>query len=398
MTKTNVAFLDELRNVLTQTEPEFLRSAMELVLKQLMEADIAERVGACRYQRTGTRRNYRNGFRDRRFDTRVGTLNLQVPKLRQETYFPPFLTPRKRTETALLTVVQQAYVNGVSTRKMEALAKELGVENLDKSTVSRMCSELDTHVQAFRTRPLTVAVPYLFLDATYLKVRQNHRIVSHAVYVAVGIDAEGTRRILDVSTAASEETSSWESFLRGLVDRGLRGVQMVTSDAHRGLHAAIQSVFVGSSWQRCAVHVMRNVLGHIAHRDKRTVAALCRTVLAQPTVTEAKRQLAEVLPVVEKRWGKKPAAVLRDAEESLFTYLAFPIDHHVRIRTTNIVERVNREIKRRCKVVSVFPNAESVMRLVCASVEDLDDEWSLRRGYFTKKSMEEVRTTALDRQ
>jgi transposase-like protein len=394
MTKLNVPFLDEIRNLLVQTDPEFLRTVIAEMLHQLMEADVTARTGVCKYQRSGSRTNYRNGYRSRRFDTRVGTIDLQIPKLRTESYFPPFLAARKRSEAALISVVQQAYVNGVSTRKMEALAQELGVANLDKSTVSRMCKSLDEHVLAFRTRRFDAAVPYVFLDATYVKVRQNHRIVSHAVFVAVGIDGDGTRRILDVTVTAGESQHSWELFLRDLVERGLHGVQMVTSDAHRGLQAAIQAVFVGSSWQRCAVHVMRNVLNHVAHRDKRTVSAACKTVLAQTTYPEAQHQFREVVSEIERRWGKKPAAVLRDAEESLFAYMAFPVEHHLRIRTTNIVERVNREIKRRCRVVSVFPDAESVLRLVGCAIADLDDEWSVKRGYFTKKSMDDVRAVS----
>lgn len=260
-----------------------------------------------------------------------------------------------------------------------------------------MCTSLDEYIHAFRTRRIDIAVPYLFLDATYIKVRQNHRIVSHAVFVAVGIDAEGTRRILDVMVSAGEDFSSWEFFLRRLVDRGLHGVQLVTSDAHKGLQAAIQTVCVGSSWQRCTIHVMRNVLSHISHRDKRAVAALCRTILAQTTHADAQRQLAVVLPDLERRWGKQAATVLRNAEESLFAYLAFPVEHHLRIRTTNIVERVNREMKRRTRVVSVFPDAESALRLVGIEAIELDREWSLKRNYFTQKSMDDVRTSTTER-
>lgn len=394
MTNTNVSLFDDLRNMLEQSEPDFLRRAVAMLFQQIMDADVTQRVGATRHQRSGVRRNYRNGFRQRRLDTRVGTIELQIPKLRAETYFPPFLTHRKRSEAALISVVQQAYVNGISTRKIEALVKQLGVENLDKSMVSRMCSSLDEHIQSFRDRRIDIEVPYLFLDATYIKVRQNHRIVSHAVFIAVGIDAEGTRRILDVMVSAGENHASWEIFLCGLVDRGLRGVQMVTSDAHTGLQAAIQATLVGSSWQRCTIHVMRNLLSHVSHRDKRAVAALARTVLAQPTIADAQRQLSAVLPELERRWGKKPAAVLRDAEDSMFSYMAFPAEHHLRIRTTNVVERVNREIKRRTKVVSVFPDAESVLRLVGIEIVELDRDWSLKRGYFTKKSMDEARESS----
>lgn len=397
MTTTNVPLFDHLCNMLAHTEPDFLRNAVAMLFQQLMEADVSQHIGATRHQRTGMRRNYRNGFRRRRLDTRVGTIELQIPKLREDTYFPPFLTHRQRAETALISVVQRAYINGISTRKIDALAQELGVKNLDKSTVSRMCTSLDEYIHAFRTRRIDIAVPYLFLDATYIKVRQNHRIVSHAVFVAVGIDAEGTRRILDVMVSAGEDFSSWEFFLRRLVDRGLHGVQLVTSDAHKGLQAAIQTVCVGSSWQRCTIHVMRNVLSHISHRDKRAVAALCRTILAQTTHADAQRQLAAVLPDLERRWGKQAATVLRNAEESLFAYLAFPVEHHLRIRTTNIVERVNREMKRRTRVVSVFPDAESALRLVGIEAIELDREWSLKRNYFTQKSMDDVRASTIER-
>ncbi len=279
--------------------------------------------------------------------------------MREETYFPPFLTHRQRAETALISVVQRAYINGISTRNIDALAQEL-VSRISTKARYRACVHRSTNIFT----PFGRAASISPCRICFSMQPPNHRIVSHAVFVAVGIDAEGTRRILDVMVSADEDFSSWECFLHRLVDRGLHGVQLVTSDAHKGLQAAIQTVCVGSSWQRCTIHVMRNVLSHISHRDKRAVAALCRTILAQTTHADAQRQLAAVLPDLERHWGKQVGAVLQNTEESLFAYLAFPIAHHLRIRTTNIVERVNREMKRRTRVVSVFPDAESVLRLV----------------------------------
>jgi transposase-like protein len=289
-----------------------------------------------------------------------------------------------------MTVIQQAYVQGVSTRKMAALAHAMGIDGLDKSAVSRICQDLDAQVAAFRARPFHDAMPYVCVDASYLNIRQNHRIVSHALLVAVGIDMHGNRHILDVGLCAGEDATSWETFLAGMVARGLHGVSLVTSDAHRGLQQAIRTVFVGSSWQRCTVHVMRNILTHIAHRDKKMVAALLKTVFVQPTIHDAQAQLTVVAQQLETRWSKPAARVLRDAEADMMTYLHYPAVHQQRIRTTNIVERLNREIKRRSKVVSVFPDQESALRLIGSVLIAEDDDWRTRRGYFTQKSMREI--------
>jgi transposase-like protein len=265
-----------------------------------MEAEVSEQIGAGRYERSESRREYRNGYRDRVWETRVGEIPLQIPKLRSGSYYPSFLEPRRRAERALLAVIQSAYVNGVSTRKVDDLVQALGMTGIDKSKVSRICKELDEAVTAFRNRPLEVAYPYLWLDALYLKVRQNHRIVNMAVVLAVGVRETGEREILAIDIGASEEEAFWTAFLRGLVGRGLDGVQLVISDAHEGLKGAMATVLTGTAWQRCRVHFMRNVLAHVPKRDKSFVAAALRTIFAQPNQEAARQQLEEVLSVDER--------------------------------------------------------------------------------------------------
>jgi putative transposase len=352
----------------------------------LMEMEVGEQIGADRYERTDERQTHRNGYRDRSWETRVGEIPLQVPKLRQGSYFPSFLEPRRRAERALLAVVQAAYVEGVSTRKVDDLVQALGLTGIDKSKVSRVCRELDEGVSAFRTRPLEAEYPYLWLDALYVKVRQNHRIVSMAVVIAVGVRETGEREILDVEVGGSEDVTFWTSFLRGLVARGLKGVQLAISDAHQGLREAIETVLAGASWQRCRVHFMRNVLAHVPKGDKAIVAAALRTIFAQPNQEAARQQLAEVVVAMKPRWPKA-AQVLAAGEDDVLTYMTFPVSHWTRIYSTNPLERLNREVKRRTNVVCIFPNAESVLRLVGSVLIEINDEWQAGRRYFSLESM-----------
>lgn len=389
MAKRTIAPAEYLRNTLMELEPDFLRTMIEVMSRMLMEMEVSEQIGAGRYERSESRQDYRNGYRDRVWETRVGEIPLQIPKLRKGSYYPSFLEPRRRAERALLAVIQSAYVEGVSTRKVDDLVQALGLTGVDKSKVSRICKELDEGVTAFRNRPLEVDYPYLWLDALYLKVRQNHRIVSMAVVLAIGVRETGEREILAIDVGGSEEEAFWTAFLRGLVERGLKGVQLVISDAHTGLRAAMATVLTGTAWQRCRVHCMRNVLAHVSKKDKSIVAAAIRTVFAQPSQEAARQQLAEVVRAMETRWPKA-AEVLVAAEDDVLTYMTFPPEHWSRIYSTNPLERVNREVKRRTNVVGIFPNAASVLRLVGSVLIEVHDEWQAGRRYFSLESMRKL--------
>jgi transposase-like protein len=378
-----------LRKVGLGLEPDFLREAIRVMSAALMELEVSAQAGAERYERREERTSYRNGYRERTWATRVGDVPLRIPKLRHGTYFPSLLEPRRRAEQALLAVVQQAYVEGVSTRKVDDLVQALGLSGVDQSAVSRMCRELDPLVEQFRQRPLTHAYPYLWLDALYLKVRQNHRIVSQAVVIALGVRETGEREVVGFAVGASEEEAFWREFLRSLVGRGLHGVQLVVSDAHEGLKAASAGVFQGASWQRCRVHFLRNLLARVPQQDKAVVAALARTIFAQPDRQAAGQQLREVARLLEARW---PAAapLLLAAEEDILAYMAFPREHWTRLYSTNVLERLNREVKRRTDVVGVFPDVPSVYRLVGTVLLEFDDEWHIERRYFSLESMRQL--------
>jgi len=385
-----MALLEYLRKMGVDLDQDFLREGIRVMTQMLIEAEAEKRIGAARYERTPKRTTQRNGSRERRWETRVGEVSLRIPKLRHGTFFPSLLEPRRRSERALLAVVQSAYVQGVSTRKVDDLLKSLGLTGIDKSRVSRICKELDTGVEAFRNRPLESAYPYVWLDALYLKVRQNHRIVSMALVIAIGVRETGEREILGFDLGASEEEAFWVEFLRGLVQRGLKGVQLVISDAHQGLKGAVEQVLAGASWQRCRVHFMRNVLAHVPKGDKAMVAAALRTVFAQPHRRAAGEQLAEVVRAMQPRWPKA-AKVVAEAEEDILTYMAFPPEHWTRIYSTNPLERLNKEVKRRTNVVGVFPDTPSVVRLVGSVLMDTDDEWQVGRRYFSLASMQKLK-------
>jgi len=351
-----------------------------------IEFEAEQQIGAGRYERSPERTTYRNGHRERVWETRVGEIPLRIPKLREGSYLPSLLEPRRRAEKALLAVVQAAYVQGVSTRKVDELLQALGLTGIDKSKVSRICRELDVFVDAFRNRPLEGSYPYLWLDALYLKVRQDHRIVSQALVVAIAVRDTGDREILGVSLGQSEEYAFWLDFLRGLARRGLKGVQLVTSDAHEGLKAAVEQVLAGSTWQRCRVHFMRNVLAHIPKGSKSVVAAALRTIFAQPDRAAATQQLREVVKAMASRWPRGADVVAR-AEEDVLAYMAFPVEHWTRIYSTNPLERLNEEVKRRTNVVGVFPDEASVLRLVGSVLIEVWDDWQVGRRYFSQESM-----------
>jgi len=390
MTEPTIAFSEYLRNIGADLDPDFLREAIALMTQLLMEAEVSERIGAQRYERSEARETHRNGYRGRFWETRVGGIPLRIPKLRRGSYFPSFLEPRRRAEKALMAVIQTAYVEGVSTRKVDQLVQSLGLDGIDKSRVSRICRELDEAVQSFRQRALDAAYPYVWLDALYLKVRQNHRIVNMALVIAIGVRETGEREILGVEIGGSEEESFWKAFLRGLVERGLKEVQLVISDAHQGLQRAIEAALVGAAWQRCRVHFMRNVLAHVPRGDKSIVAAAIRTVFAQRNEEAARQQLGEVLKAMEARWPKA-AEVLARGEEEVLTYMSFPQEHWTRIYSTNPLERLNKEVKRRTNVVGIFPNTDAVLRLVGSVLLEIHEEWQVGRRYFGQESMRKLK-------
>ncbi len=380
------ALLDALRaGEMTDT----IRTSLEWILQQLIEAEATAFIGAGPHERTETRVGQRNGHRARLLSTPAGDLELEIPKLRQGSFFPSLLERRRRIDRALFAVVMEAYVHGVSTRKVDDLVQALGVASgISKSEVSRICGELDRDLKAFRERPLDhTEFVYVFCDATYVKGRVRGRVVSRAVVIATGVTITGDREVLGIDVGDSEDGAFWTAFLKGLRARGLTGVQLVISDHHLGLKAAIGAVFVGASWQRCRVHFMRNVLAKVPKASAEMVAAAVRTIFAQPDPTHVRAQLDEVARMLD---GKFPgvATMLRDAAEDLLAFAGFPVAHWRKIWSTNPLERINGEIKRRTNVVGIFPNDASILRLVTAVLVETHDEWAVsERRYLSQESM-----------
>lgn len=381
-----ISLLDLLRNIQMTGNLDFLKEGLRVLTEAVMNAEVSSIVGADRYERNDTRLNQRNGYRERSWDTRVGTLDLQVPKLRKGTYFPSLLEPRRRAEQALLSVVQEAYVHGVSTRKVDELAQALGLEGISKSEVSRICKQLDETVQAFKDRPLNEEYPYVWVDATFPKVREGGRVQSMAFVIAIGVKATGEREVLGFDIGTSEDSAFWSAFLRNLKDRGLKGVQLAISDAHAGLKQAITQVFIGTTWQRCRVHLMRNVLGQVLKSAQPMVSSIVRTIFAQPNQQAARAQLRQVVDELGKRYPKA-MNILQEAEDDVLAYMAFPTEHWKQIHSNNPLERLNREMRRRMDVVGIFPNRGSVIRLMGSILHEQHDEWIVSRKYFSRESM-----------
>jgi transposase-like protein len=373
--------------LLEEQDGDVLREGIRVLSQALMETEVAGLIGAERHERNGDRTAYRNGYRTRTWDTRVGTIELAIPKVRPGTYFPSLLQPRRRAEHALLAVVQEAYVHGVSTRKVDDLMKALGLDGVSKSEVSRICGALDTVVAAFRTRSLLGEHRYLWVDATYHKVRVDGRVISQATVVAIGVTNEGDRQVLGVDVGPSEDRAFWTAFLRSLVKRGLKGVRLVISDAHEGLKQAISTVLLGSTWQRCRVHFMRNLLATVPQGAREAIAAIVRTICAQPDHASAMTQLRKVADGLRTRFPRT-AVVLEEAAEDILAYRHLPVEHQRQLHSTNPLERLNKEIKRRSNVVGIFPNPAAVIRLVGAILLEQDDEWAVaERRYFSAESM-----------
>jgi putative transposase len=366
-----------------------VRSSLQWVLQQLIEAEASEFIGAGPHERTESRTAHRNGHRPRLLSTAAGDVELEIPKLRQGTFFPSLLERRRRIDRALFAVVMEAYVHGVSTRKVDDLVKALGVASgISKSEVSRICAEMDKDLAAFRDRSLAhVEFPYVFLDATYLKGRVRGRVVSRAAVIATGVTATGDREVLGVEVGDSEDGAFWTAFCKGLRARGLSGVQLVISDHHLGLKQAIASVFVGCCWQRCRVHFMRNVLAKVPKASAEMVAAAIRTIFAQPDAAHVRRQLGEIATMLKPKFPEV-ATMLTDATEDLLAFSAFPLAHWRKVWSTNPLERVNGEIKRRTNVVGIFPNDASITRLVTAVLVETHDEWAVaERRYLSEETM-----------
>jgi putative transposase len=388
------ALLDLLAQLKLTDVTDRIRVATETLYQELIDAEATAFIGAAPFERTTDRTTHRNGTRPRTLTTTAGDLDLKIPKLRQGTFFPALLERRRRVDQALFAVVMEAYLHGVSTRKVDDLVQALGADTgISKSEVSRICAGLDAEVAQFRDRTLTaIDYPYVFLDATYVKARVNHRIVSQAVVVAVGVAADGRREVLGFDVGDTENEGFWTVFLRSLKTRGLGGVKLVMSDAHSGLKNAIGIVFQGASWQRCRVHFMRNVLSVVPKGSQEMVASIIRTIFAQPDAEHVSAQFEEVARMLG-RSHPKVAVMLDDARHDLLAFASFPQRHWRQIWSTNPLERVNKEIKRRTDVVGVFPNPAALLRLAGAVLIEQHDEWEAGdRRYFSSSSMLELAT------
>lgn len=368
------------------SDDDLLRQMMTFLANRMMDLEVESLTGAAHGERSPARINHRNGYRERAWDTRVGTLDLEIPKLRKGSYFPAFLEPRRASEKALTAVIQEAYVHGVSTRSVDDLVKAMGMTGISKSQVSRLCAEIDERVNAFLNRPIEGSWPYLWIDATYVKVREAGRIVSVAVIIAVAVNSDGRREVLGLEVGPSEAEPFWTKFLRSLTRRGLRGVKLVISDAHEGLKRAAAKV-LGATWQRCRVHFMRNALAHVGSKQRAMVAAAIRTAFTQETAAAARKEWRAVADRLRARFPKL-AALMDEAEDDVLAHMAFPKDHWCQLHSTNPLERLNGEIKRRTNVVAIFPNEAAIVRLVGALLLEQNDEWAVQRRYMSLETLE----------
>jgi putative transposase len=374
-----------------QADSDLVREMLAFAADRIMELEVELRTGAAKGARSALREAQRNGYRERDWDTRAGRIALEIPKLRKGSYLPSFLEPRRTAEKALVAVIQEAYIHGISTRAVDDLVKAMGAGGMSKSQVSRLCAEIDERVNAFLSRPLEGAWPYLWLDATYIKVRDGGRIVSRAVIVAVAVNEDGKREVLGVTTGPSEAEAFWTEFLRSLADRGLRGVKLVIADDHKGLRAAARRVF-DATHQRCRVHWMRNALAHAPTKQRTAVAAMLKTIFAQETKTEAETQWAVVADALREKQPRL-GAMMDASRDDVLAYMSFPREHWTQIASTNPLERVNREIKRRADVIGIFPNDEAIIRLVGALMIETNDEWAVARRYMSLESLARVTDT-----
>lgn len=370
-------------------DADFLREMIGFAAQRLMDLEVSSLTGAGYGEKSSDRLAQRNGYRERDWETRAGTVELRIPRLRTGSYFPAFLEPRRLAEKALTAVVQEAYIQGISTRSVDDLVKAMGMAGISKSQVSRLCEEIDVRVKAFLDRPIEGDWPYVWVDATYLKVRQAGRIVSVAVTIAVGVNGDGRREVLGMAIGTSEAETFWTDFLRSLARRGLRGVKLIISDAHEGIKAAVSRVF-SASWQRCRVHFARNAMAHAGKSGRRVVSAFIATAYAQETPEAASGQWRKVADQLRPSVPKL-ARMMDTAEEDVLAYMSFPPQHRTKLHSTNPLERLNGEIKRRTGVVGIFPNEDAITRLVGALLLEQNDEWAVQRGrYMTLESVAQL--------
>jgi putative transposase len=368
------------------SDADLLREMMTFVVNRMMDLDVESLTGAAYGERSAGRTNQRNGYRERPWHTTIGTLPVAIPKLRKGSYFPSFLEARRTSDKALIAVIQEAYVHGVSTRSVDDLAKAMGLTGISKSQVSRLCEEIDDRVKTFLSRPIEGAWPYVWIDATYVRSREGGRIVSVAAIIAVGANADGRREVLGMAVGPSEAEPFWTKFLRSLTERGLRGVKLVISGSHEGLKKAASKV-LGATWQRCSVHFMRNAMANVQNVKQRgVVAAAIRTAFAQETEKEAHAEWTAVADRLRKRFPRV-SALMEEARNDVLAYMSFHKSHWSQIRSTNPLERLNREIKRRTNVASIFPNEAAIVRLVGAILLEQNDEWAVTRRYMSLETM-----------
>ena len=370
--------------------PDPMLSMLEWLCSRMMEAEVSSKIGADKHEQSQERTSHRCGFRPRRLDTRVGTMYLMVPKVRSGGYIPFFVTERKRSEAALIQVIQEAYVQGVSTRKIEKLAKSLGIEGISRSQVSEMTQGLNEQAEEFRNRPLTSnAYPVLWVDALYEKVRYAGRVVSMAILLVCGVSEEGKREVLAIEPMLEESRESYKQLFEKLKERGLTKPSLIVSDAHKGLVAAIGECFPGASWQRCKVHFMRNVLVHVPHKEKERFAGLLKGIWMTADPATAKQRAWDL---ADQYREKCPKAVetLEEGLEDALTFLAFPKLDARKVSSNNMLERLNKEIRRRTRVVGIFPNPDSYLRLVTVYLMEYSEEWSVTRGYLSEDSLKSL--------